>query len=125
MPPSCGDKFRNRPQLFATLVNIAMAWVQPEQQNSDQAFCLTEAPTMTTLNVIDPSQMTLLERRAEVASILALGLVRLRTHPAATTEKEKKKELGFCPPKSVHTNPASTVRMAIRKTLQAQQKEFE
>ena len=80
---------------------------------------------MTTLNVIDPSQMTVLERRAEVASILALGLVRLRTHRAATFEKEKKKELGFCAPKSVHSNPASRVRRALRKTLLAQKKEFE
>ena len=80
---------------------------------------------MTTLNVIDPLQMTLLERRAEVASILALGLVRLRTHPVPKAEKEKKKELGFCPAKSVHSNPASRVRMALRKTLLAQQKEFE
>ena len=80
---------------------------------------------MTTLNVIDPSQMTVLERCAEVASILALGLVRLRTHAAAPVEKEKKKELGFCPPKSVHSNPASRVRMALRKTLLTQQKEIE
>ncbi len=80
---------------------------------------------MTTLNVINPSQMTVLERRAEVASILALGLVRLRTHRAATFEKEKKKELGFCQPKSVHSNPALRVRMALRQTLLAQQQEFE
>ena len=80
---------------------------------------------MTTLNVIDPSQMTVLERRAEVASILALGLVRLRTHAAAPVEEERKKELGFCRPKSVHSNPASRVRMALRKTLLAQQKEIE
>jgi hypothetical protein len=39
-----GHPFRNHPQLFATLVNIAMAWTHPEQQNCDQAFCFNEAP---------------------------------------------------------------------------------
>ena len=81
--------------------------------------------TMTSLNVIDPTHMTMQERREEVASILALGLIRLRTDPALLPEKEKKKDLAFLPPQSVHTNPASRVRKEIRETLLAQKKEFE
>ena len=79
---------------------------------------------MTTLNVIDPAHMTMQERREEIASILALGLIRLRTDAAISAVAEKKKSLGFSPPQRVHTNPASRVRMEIWETLLAQQKEF-
>ncbi len=80
---------------------------------------------MTSLNVIDPTHMTTQERREEVASILALGLIRLRTEAIQPVALEKKKDLAFVPPQSVHTNPASRVRMEIRETLLAQKKEFE
>ncbi len=80
---------------------------------------------MTSLNVIDPTHMTMQERREEVASILALGLIRLRTDAAQPITVEEKKDLGFSPPQRVHTNPASRVRMEIRETLLAQRKEFE
>lgn len=80
---------------------------------------------MTNLNVIDPQHMTMQERREEVACILALGLIRLRTDAALPVETEKKKDLGFSPPQRVHTNPASRVRREIRETLLAQKKEFE
>ena len=80
---------------------------------------------MTALNVIDPHHMTMQERREEVASILALGLIRLRTDATQPVTVEKKKDLGFSQPQRVHTNPASRVRMEIRETLLAQKKEFE
>jgi hypothetical protein len=96
-----------------------------KKQNSHQAFCFTRALTMTTSNVIDPHHMTMQERREEVASILALGLIRLRTDTPPPVAVEKKKDLGFSPAQRVHTNPASRVRMEIRETLLAQKKEFE
>ena len=80
---------------------------------------------MTTLNVIDPRHMNMQERREEVASILALGLIRMRSEAACPSEEGKKKDLGFCPPQRVHTNPASRVRKEIRETLSAHKKEFE
>jgi len=80
---------------------------------------------MTSLNAIDPAHMTMQERREEVASILALGLIRLRTETIQPLTVAKKKDLGFSPPQRVHTNPASRVRMEIRETLLAQKKEFE
>lgn len=80
---------------------------------------------MTALNVIDPHHMSMQERREEVASILALGLIRLRTGTAPPVAVEKEKDLAFSPPQRVHTNPASRVRMEIRETLLAQKKEFE
>jgi len=69
--------------------------------------------------------MTMQERREEVASILALGLIRLRTDTTQQVTVEKRKDLGFSSPQRVHTNPASRVRMEIRETLLAQKKEFE
>jgi len=75
---------------------------------------------MTALNVIDPTHMTMQERREEVASIMALGLIRLRTPSAQPAEIDKKKDLGFSSPQRVHSKPASRVRMEIRETLLAQ-----
>jgi len=75
---------------------------------------------MTALKVIDPIHMTLQERREEVASLMALGLVRLRTTTTQHSVKESKKDLGFSSPQRVHSNPASRVRMEIRETLLAQ-----
>jgi hypothetical protein len=77
---------------------------------------------MTTLNVIDPARMTTLERRSEIASILALGLIRLRTTPEPAIKEREKPDLDFSLPQRVHTNTASRVRNAVRDTLQAKQK---
>jgi hypothetical protein len=85
-------------------------------------FYIEGALTMTTLNVIDPARMTVEERRSEVASILALGLIRLRTPPEPTSEEREKADLGFSLPQRVHTNPASRVRNAVREALLAKQK---
>jgi len=67
---------------------------------------------MAFTNVIDPTQMTIQQRRVEVASILALGLIRLRTAPEPATQEKEKKPLGFTAHQSVHTNPVSRVRKA-------------
>ncbi|KRH78600.1 MAG: hypothetical protein B7Z60_09400 [Ferrovum sp. 37-45-19] len=77
---------------------------------------------MMTANLIDPTRMTIEERRAEVASILALGVMRLRTKPDALAEKNEPPYLDFCPPQRVHTNPSSRVRSAIREVLLTKQK---
>ena len=75
---------------------------------------------MTRSNVVDPAEMTVAQRRAEVASILALGLIRLRTDPEPHHPKEPDPVVDFSPRGSVHTNPASRVRMAIRDVLLTQ-----
>lgn len=77
---------------------------------------------MMTANVIDPTRMTIEERRAEIASILALGVIRLRTKPDASAEKNEPPYLDFCQPQRVHTNPSSRVRSAIREVLLTKQK---
>lgn len=80
---------------------------------------------MMAVNVIDPALMTVEERRSEIASILALGLIRMRTKPEPVAEEREKIVLGFSPPQSVHTNPASRVRNAVREALLVKQKELE
>lgn len=77
---------------------------------------------MKTLNAIDPARMTVEERRAEVASILALGVIRLRTKPEPSAEERELPDLGFSLPQRVHTNPSSRVRSAVREALLAKQK---
>ncbi len=77
---------------------------------------------MMTINMIDPARMTIEERRAEIASILALGVIRLRTRPEPIAEKNERPYLDFCQPQRVHTNPSSRVRSAIREVLLAKQK---
>jgi hypothetical protein len=77
---------------------------------------------MSLLNAIDPTHMSIQERRAEVASILALGLIRLRTPRPSATEGREAAGLAFCPPQSVHTNPSTRVRNAVRAALLARQK---
>lgn len=77
---------------------------------------------MKTLNAIDPARMTVEERRAEVASILALGVIRLRTKPEPSAGEREPNDLGFSPPQRVHTNPSSRVRSAVREVLLAKQK---
>ena len=73
-------------------------------------------------NVLDPTQMTTAQRRCEVAAILARGLIRLRTTPPASVEKRAETQLDLSAQRSVHTNPASRVRTAIRDVLLAQHK---
>lgn len=77
---------------------------------------------MKTLNAIDPARMTVEERRAEVASLLALGVIRLRTKPEPSATERERPDLGFSPPQRVHTNPSSRVRSTIREALLAKQK---
>ena len=84
-------------------------------------FYIEGALTMTAENVIDPARMTAEERRSEVASILTLGLIRLRTTPEPVAEERENSDLAFSLPQSVHTNPVSRVRNAVREALLAKQ----
>lgn len=77
---------------------------------------------MKPIHPVHPACMSAEARLAEVAAILALGLVRLRTSPASHEEREPQKALGFCPPQRVHTNPTSRVRNAVRTALLAKTK---
>ena len=73
-------------------------------------------------NVLDPTRMTPTQRHCEVAAILAQGLIRLRTPSPYATEKGAQTALDLSARRSVHTNPASQVRTAIRDVLLAQHK---
>ena len=73
-------------------------------------------------NVLDPTRMTTTQRHCEVAAILAQGLVRLRMPSPCATDKGAQTALDLSAQRSVHTNPASQVRMAIRDVLLAQHK---
>lgn len=77
---------------------------------------------MKPVHPLDPACMSAEARLTEVAAILALGLVRMRTPPALHEEREPQKALGFCPPQRVHSNPASRVRNAVRTALLAKTK---
>ena len=63
---------------------------------------------MPIVNAVAPARMTGAERRAEIASLLALALIRGRTSKTAGTERDET-DLGYSPPQRVH-NPASRVR---------------
>ena len=73
-------------------------------------------------NVLDPTRMTTTKRHCEVAAILAQGLIRLRIPSPGVTDKGAQTALDLSAQRSVHTNPASQVRMAIRDVLLAQHK---
>lgn len=73
-------------------------------------------------NVLDPNRMTTTQRHCEVAAILAQGLIRLRIPSPGVTDKGAQTALDLSAQRSVHTNPASQVRMAIRDVLLAQHK---
>ena len=73
-------------------------------------------------NVLDPTRMTTAQRHCEVAAILAQGLIRMRIAPPGVTEKGAQTALDLSAQRSVHTNPASQVRTAIRDVLLAQHK---
>ncbi len=72
---------------------------------------------MNPIHPLDPVCMSVDARLAEVAAILALGILRLRMPPSLHEERESQKSLGFCPPKSVHSNPNAQVRSAVRTAL--------
>lgn len=80
---------------------------------------------MTPVHPLDPVCMSPEARMAEVAGLLAQGLVRLRTTPPVAQQKpsprKPQKELGLCPPQRVHSTPDTRVRKAVRKALLAQQ----
>jgi hypothetical protein len=113
---------RNHPQAFATLVNSAMEEGAAPKPECPSSFFIDGALTMKTLNAIDPARMTIEERRTEVASILALGVIRLRTKSEPSAEERELPDLGFSSPQRVHTNPSSRVRSAVREALLAKQK---
>ncbi len=60
---------------------------------------------MNMQNALDPDRMTVEQRGREVASFLALGLVRLRTPAPAAPDAERAVYLGFPSPQRVHTPP--------------------
>jgi hypothetical protein len=73
-------------------------------------------------NVLDPTRMTPTQRHCEVAAILAQGIVRLRMPTPGGIEEGAQTALDLSAQRSVHTNPASRVRTAIRDVLLAQHK---
>lgn len=77
---------------------------------------------MKPIHPLDPVCMSPEARLAEVAAILALGIVRLRTPPRLQEEREPQKDLGFCPPQRVHSTPNAQVRNAVRTALLAKSK---
>ncbi len=60
---------------------------------------------MNMQNALDPDRMTVEQRGLEVATFLALGLVRLRTPTPPTQDVERAVCLGFRSPQRVHTPP--------------------
>jgi len=80
---------------------------------------------MSIRNASDPAVMTVEERLAEIASLLALGLMRLRTSVPGKGGFVAENDLGFPAAQRVHANPASRVRSAVRKALLASKKESE
>ena len=76
---------------------------------------------MKLLNALDPARMTREERLREVASILALGLIRMRMPPGNKPAESGQTELDFPLPSRVHSNRASRVRNTIREALLAKQ----
>jgi len=53
----------------------------------------------------DPARMTPEQRRAEVAQLLARGLIRLREHNAIARPEAGTVALGFSGDQRVHANP--------------------
>jgi hypothetical protein len=65
---------------------------------------------MHEINQIPPDRMTSEQRRREIASLLANGLVRLRSadsRPSARRTSESAFELGFSGHQRVHSDPAN------------------
>ena len=68
---------------------------------------------MQRINHHPPEMLSPAQRRLEIASLIALGLARLR-HPAATPIEENQKKpsvlLGFSADQSVHTDTVNNPR---------------
>ncbi|QTD44397.1 hypothetical protein [Ottowia testudinis] len=97
-----------------------MAFIAWALQTSSHDFD-EELHPMKHLQLLDPVCMTGEARVAEIASLLAQALLRMRI-PATHSQlpaKEPQNSLGLCPPKSVHSKPASRVRNAVRQALLA------
>jgi hypothetical protein len=65
---------------------------------------------MHEINQVPPDLMTPEQRRREIASLLANGLVRLRgsdSRPSARRTSESEFELGFSGHQRVHSDPAN------------------
>lgn len=63
---------------------------------------------MQSIKQTPPERMTPDQRRVEVATLLALGLVRLREHNAQKSAKgdgESELDLGFRGDQRIHSNP--------------------
>ena len=60
---------------------------------------------MNLQNALDPDRMTVEQRTQEVASFLALGLIRLRMQALSAPDDERAVCLGFPSPQRVHTPP--------------------
>jgi hypothetical protein len=56
----------------------------------------------------DPARMTPEQRRAQVAQLLAAGLIRLREHNAIAAPESGAVALGFYGDQRVHANPNDT-----------------
>lgn len=69
---------------------------------------------MHEINHLPPDRMTPEQRRREVASLLAIGLVRLRSEGlerSADAASENEFELGFSGHQRVHTDPIHKRKM--------------
>ncbi|CAZ88584.1 conserved hypothetical protein [Thiomonas arsenitoxydans] len=65
---------------------------------------------MHEINQVPPDRMSPEQRRREIASLLANGLVRLRSadsRPSARRASESEFELGFSRHQRVHSDPAN------------------
>ncbi len=71
---------------------------------------------MQTMTHLPPERMTPEQRRHEIAAILVLGLLRLRTHGDTPLNVSTENEfgLGFSPEQSVHVHP---FEQALEDTL--------
>lgn len=68
-------------------------------------------------NHVPPERMTAEQRRTEVASLLAHGLVRLRgavSERSADDVAESEFELGFSGNRSVHSDPVNNIKTESR-----------
>lgn len=72
---------------------------------------------MITLNIISPDNMSEDERLAEIAHLIASGLMRLRACQAKLKSKSPQPGLAISTPKSVHTDPSKRVRVRVREAL--------
>jgi hypothetical protein len=77
---------------------------------ASSGFDVQERQPMHPTNHVPPERMTAEQRRAEVASLLAHGLVRLRDSVSAQSSgrlAESEFELGFSGRQRLHTHPVN------------------